>query len=173
MGPKKNSLEPPTTTNNHQPSPSHPNNNELLAKIDELTRTISSFGRRFDNLESLWKDTKAENNMLKAALQEKEREIVNVRERMNEHEQYTRSWSIRVLNMNIPPDEATDPFKVMNHLYKRLLLPIFQGAVEQGLLNSIPPVEQVLETAHILPSKPGSNAPNKSLLASTPEKLEP
>jgi uncharacterized protein YhaN len=171
MGPKKNPETPATTTNNHQPSLSHPNNNELLAKIDELTRTISSFGRRFDNLESLWKDTKAENTMLKAALQEKEREIVNVRERMNEHEQYTRSWSIRVLNMNIPPDEITDPFKVMNHLYNRLLLPIFQGAVEQGLLNTIPPVEQVLETAHILPSKPGSTPP--ILLASIPEIFEP
>jgi hypothetical protein len=111
-------------------------------------------------LNKLWKETKEENRILKEALQEKEREICNIRERLNEQEQYTRSWCVRVLNMKMPQADSTDPLKVMQNLYDRLLLPIFRGALEKGLIKSIPPVDQILEKAHILPCKPDTIPPH-------------
>ena len=45
----------------------------------------------------------------------------------------------------------------MRHVYYKALLPMLQGAMTKGLLQSIPPCELLLETAHILPgnnSKP-------------------
>jgi hypothetical protein len=134
-------------------------NPDLLQKIEELTKIVTGFSSRFDKLEKLWNDTKLENKALKEALQEKERELVNIRERMNDQEQYHRSWSIRVLNLQIPKEDATDPTKVMQILYDTILMPIFLGAIEQGLLKSIPPLHQVLETAHILPAKPNTINP--------------
>ena len=41
----------------------------------------------------------------------------------------------------------------MQHLYQQALLPILKGAVDKGLLNEVPPVHQLLETAHILPAR--------------------
>jgi hypothetical protein len=139
---------------------------ELVAKLIEVTATVTNIDKkfsnmdsRFDRLEKLWTETKAENKALKDALQEKEREICNIRERLNEQEQYTRSWCVRVLNMKLPQADSTDPYKVMQNLYDRLLLPIFRGALEKGIIRAIPPVDQILETAHILPCKPGTIPP--------------
>jgi hypothetical protein len=155
MGPKKT----PPTTNTPQLSPEDLSHADLVSKLNELSTALVNINSRFDKLEKLWSDSKAENRMLKDALQEKEREIVNIRERMNEQEQYTRSWCVRVLNMKLPPNDATDPFKVMQHVYDKLLLPILIGAQSNGLLVNIPPVDQILETAHILPCKPGTTPP--------------
>ncbi len=44
----------------------------------------------------------------------------------------------------------------MRHLYSPLLLPIFHGAVDNGLLQAIRDVDQVLKTAHILLAKPNA-----------------
>jgi hypothetical protein len=151
---------------NKQPAPAPDTYAELVQKIDDLSKILAEQSRlitrqetRFDKLEKLWSETKQENKSLKDALQEKERELINIRERMNDQEQYNRSWSIRVLNLSIPQEDSTDPLKVMQHLYDKILLPIFQGALEQGLLQQIPPISQVLETAHILPAKPNTINP--------------
>jgi hypothetical protein len=152
MPPKKNPSSQPL-------DPENLSNADLVAKLTEMAATIASFSSRFDKLEKLWSDTKEENRQLKSALQEKEREICNIRERMNDQEQYTRSWCVRILNMNLPQDDSTDPRKVMQHVYNRLLLPILEGAVQNNLLQHIPTVDQLLETAHILPCKPGSIPP--------------
>jgi hypothetical protein len=144
---------------NKQPAAPTDSNPDLVLKIEELTKIVTGYTSRFDKLEKMWSETQQENKALRVALQEKERELVNIRERMNDQEQYHRSWSIRVLNLQIPQADATDPTKVMQALYNKILMPIFQGAVDQGLLQSIPPVSQVLETAHILPAKPNTISP--------------
>ena len=125
----------------------------LVSKIEQLSSTISAFSSRFDNLEKLLSDTKKENNSLKECLHSKDQEILDLRQKLNDVEQYQRSWSIRVLNVPIPKEDSSSNSKVMVHLYDKVLVPILRGAVEKRLLPSIPPVEQLLETAHILPSK--------------------
>ena len=124
---------------------------------------ITNYSDRFDKLEKIMKEVKDENKELKKeqkemkrTLEERDQEILRLRERLNDQEQYARSWSARVLGMQIPESDATDPIKVMRHVYARLLLPIFQGALQSGQLKNIPEPEQVLETAHILPAKPGA-----------------
>jgi septal ring factor EnvC (AmiA/AmiB activator) len=118
---------------------------EMLKQMKEMAATMASLSNRFDKLERMWSDTKEANRQLQNALQEKDREINNIRERMNEQEQYTRSWSIRVLNMKLPQSEASDPLNVMQQVYNRLLLPILQGALTNKLLTTIPTAEQILK----------------------------
>ncbi len=47
----------------------------------------------------------------------------------------------------------------MKTVHHEVLLPIFKGALQKGLLQSIPSYDQVLETAHILPSAPDKTPP--------------
>jgi hypothetical protein len=44
-------------------------------------------------------------------------------------------------------------------VYDLAFLPILQGALESGEITSIPSAEELLEVAHVLPSKPGSMKP--------------
>jgi hypothetical protein len=132
----------------------------LEQKLDELTRTLADYSARFDKLESLLTITRQENKELKAtvmeqdkSLQDRDKEIDQLKQRLNTQEQYQRGWSIRILNLRIPSFEANCPEAVMRHVHHDVLEPIFQGALAKGLIHSIPAVETVLETAHILPAK--------------------
>lgn len=115
---------------------------------------MASFSNRFDRMEEIMGALKHENKELKSTLADRDRELFSMRDRLNELEQYGRNWSVRILNLQIPAEEASDPRKVMNHVFNRVLLPIFTGAVERGELQCIPHVNDILETAHILPAKP-------------------
>jgi len=66
---------------------------------------------------------------------------------------------VRILGLPLPEAEAHDPIAVMRHVHERVLSPILRGAVEKGLLRTIPTVDQILETAHVLPAKPNTAAP--------------
>ncbi len=47
----------------------------------------------------------------------------------------------------------------MEKVYDLLLQPILEGAKEDGAIRSVPSCEQLLETAHVLPGRPGSGKP--------------
>ena len=160
MPPKKPQQPSSPTASSATPTPQH---QDITQQLEELKKIISGYGDRFDKLEKLLKEAKEENNKLKKdqeevkkTLAERDSEILELRERLNNQEQYIRGWSIRVLNMQLPDDVVSDPRMVMQHVYRRLLLPIFQAAVATGQLNSIPEADAVLETAHVLPAKPNT-----------------
>lgn len=132
---------------------------DVAARLEELTRTVASFAQRFDTLEGLLKETKQENTVLKQTLEDRDRELFKLRDRLNDLEQYGRGWSVRILGLPIPEEEASSPELVMQHVYNKALLPILQGAREKGTLATIPTAEELLETAHILPAKPDTINP--------------
>lgn len=121
-------------------------------RLDQLTKTFTS---RFDKLEQLLAVVTRENTELRDALAIRDKEILQLRERLNEQEQYGRSWSVRVLNLQLHEGESTDPRKVMQRVYTDAFLPILCGAQDAGELGDIPSCEELLETAHILPAKEG------------------
>jgi hypothetical protein len=128
----------------------------LQQQLSELTK---AFNKRFDKLEGILKEVKSENKALKKTLTERDSEILRLRERLNEQEQYARSWSVRVLNLKLPDEDATDPLKVMKHVYNNAFLPILEGAHAEGHIPAIPPCMELLETAHILPARQNSIPP--------------
>ena len=132
---------------------------DLANQIEELTKLVTSYTARFDKLEGLLSEVSKENKCLKESLVDRDKEILRLSKKLNAQEQYNRSWSIRIMNLEIPESEASDPERVMKHVYDSVLLPIFRGAFDKKLIQEIPPVSQILETAHILPSKSGSINP--------------
>ena len=124
---------------------------EMLSKLSILTEKISE-------LEATLKATANENEKLHNLLAKQADEIAHLKDSLNEREQYARSWSMRVLNIQIPPGSESNTPAVMTAVYRQLLLPILEGAVESNEIQEFPSCEALLENAHILPGK-GSTKP--------------
>jgi hypothetical protein len=123
---------------------------------DQLTTsnaTIKNLSTRLSGIETILKTTQAENRELKEELAGSYDEAKQLKARFNNLEQHHRSWSIRAVGITIPAADETDNTKVRDHLYEKLLKPILAGAVEQNILPNIPTAEEILERAHILPSR--------------------
>ena len=116
-------------------------------------------------LKVLLTDLKNENKQLKTEARVTERKLNDMNERnnslenrVNNLEQYHRSWSARAMNIPLSEDEERDNQKVADKVYNILLLPILRGAVERKLISTVPPIEQLLELAHVLPVSPNQSS---------------
>ena len=118
----------------------------MCDKLTNLTNKIEA-------LEETLGTVTSEKETLKARVQIQAEEIAELRHGLNEREQYTRSWSMRILNVAVPSDRETDTRLVMQVVYDSLLQPILEGAMSKGEISSYPDCEALLETAHILPGK--------------------
>ena len=68
-------------------------------------------------------------------------------------------------------EEEKDGNLVKRKVYDHLLLPILQGAVEQGDLTDFPPVEKVLEAAQVLPARDAKTG-GRLLVLSRPTSIQ-
>ena len=127
---------------------------------NDFTTRFDAQEGRFLELKSLLTGLQTENSTLRAALDEKEREILSLKKKTNDNEQYMRSWSIRILDLAVPQgQDATNPDVVMRLVFNKILLPIFEGAVKRNVIANIPAYNTILETAHILPPQQGQIPP--------------
>jgi hypothetical protein len=125
----------------------------LKEQLTASNSTINDLSRRLTSIEALLHSTQKENTDLKQDLANSFDEVKHLKTKLNGLEQHHRSWSIRAVGIKIPATDENDNEAVRNHLYSKLVRPILAGAVQKGLLPTIPPAEEVLERAHILPSK--------------------
>lgn len=118
------------------------------------------------NIKTLVVSLRDENKELRSALKQKDEELSDLQRTLNDMEikhnnleQHHRGWGARVLNIPTTPEEEADPSAMINKVFNLALLPMLRGAVSLGKLKSIPPPEQILEVAHVLPGKPGLPKP--------------
>ena len=71
----------------------------------------------------------------------------------NQLEQRDRDLGCKVRNFKLNENEKKDPFKTLAKVYKNLLVPCYSKAVSDGILDEIPPIYQVLEWGHYIPTK--------------------
>jgi hypothetical protein len=136
---------------------------ELMVSMSASLATITA---KLSTMEELLNTSLEENKQLKTELEAKNKIIgdmsckINVLEfGLNKADQYQRSWSVRVANIPLTPDEESDPNVVKKRVYELALRPILEGALEKGLIQSIPDADSLLEVAHILPAKAGTAKP--------------
>ena len=122
----------------------------------EMSDKLSYLTSKFETLETTLAAMTRERESLRDQVRNQAAEIADLRDCLNEREQYARSWSMRILNLNVPPERETDTRLVMQVLYDSLILPILEGARTKGDITSIPSCDTLLETAHILPGKAGT-----------------
>jgi hypothetical protein len=124
-----------------------------LDKVDLLTEQLG-------NIEESLKIISTENTNIKAALSANQATISSIQSNQNRLDQYQRSWSVRIMELQLTPEEENNPFRLVEAVYNKVFLPILTGALSEDLIPRIPSCEQLLELAHVLPtSKPGAVKP--------------
>ncbi len=104
--------------------------NLKLTKLDTLSTDIA-------DLKKLLAATDAMNVELFATLKERDTEIHALKRQLNSVEQHNRSWSSRVMGLPLSAEDA----------------------VVEGNLVAVPGVDELLEMAHVRPSKEGTTKP--------------
>ena len=132
---------------------------------DKLTAITEKLGK-LDTLEQIVSDIQAENRHLRDALNAKDEEIHALKHAVNELEQQSRAKNIRILNIPLTNEEEKNSAAIAEKVYRILLGPILAGAVENEMLDSVPPCKKVISGAHVLASKPGKHKPIMVRLAS-------
>jgi hypothetical protein len=133
--------------------PSSPSNKTMEELMSEMNNKLTSLMEEVRNLNSALSQVKNENKQLKETVQQQSEEIADLRNEINARELHARSWSIRVVNLPIPSGQETNNRVVMDTVYKELVAPILEGARAKGDITTIPPCDNILEIAHILPGK--------------------
>jgi hypothetical protein len=119
----------------------------------EMNNKLSSLMEEVHSLTSALKQVKSENAQLRETVQQQADEIADIRNEINERELHARSWSIRVVNLPLPQGQETNNRTAMETVYKELVVPILEGARASGEISTIPPIDNIIEVAHILPGK--------------------
>ncbi len=117
----------------------------LETKIDELTKKLDA--------------AIMENSELKETVSKQAKTIQDLQNGLDAVERHQRSWSVRVLNVPLTTEEEKDPQRTMEKVYNILLLPILEGAKQDGATRAVPSCKQLLKTPHVLPGRDGSNKP--------------
>jgi uncharacterized coiled-coil protein SlyX len=137
-----------------------------LASVENLAKQVKAMDARMASLEAKLTSALETNKELSAEIKAKEKALDDLSSgyttlvnRCNDLEQYNRAWSVRIFNIPLTEDEEKDVWTVRDKVYDLAFLPILQGALEAGDISTIPSAEELLETAHVLPGKPGSAKP--------------
>jgi len=131
---------------------------KMSETMDAILSTMNTTNDRISKLEEILEITKAENVELRTALVKRDGEVEHLRAKLQALEAHNRSFSVRVTKLTIAGDD-NDNENVRQQLYTHVFLPILQGAVQNNIRKSIPNVEQLIETAHVLPGRPGEPRP--------------
>ena len=119
----------------------------------EMNSKLSALIEKFELLEASLVSVTREKEALKVTVAEQANELAELRNSLNEREQYARSWSMRILNIPVLKDNESDTRHVMQAVYDHLIQPILEGARANGDIDNVPDCDALLETAHILPGK--------------------
>jgi hypothetical protein len=137
-----------------------------MGTVDTMSKQITAMDTKLASMETKLSSALTANKELKAEISEKKKIIEDLRagytyleSRCNDLEQYNRSWSVRVFNIPLSEEEERDPIVTRDKTYNLAFLPILQGAMDSGEIAYIPPAEELLEVAHVLPGKAGKAKP--------------
>ncbi len=130
-----------------------------LSKFESLETKIDRLQTQLEEITTENKQLKDENTKLRTSHQQQSATINELRTNLDGVERHQRSWSIRVNNIPLSDAEERDPSLTMKKVYDLLLHPILVGARERGAVRAVPDCDQLLETAHVLPGRPGSAKP--------------
>jgi hypothetical protein len=139
-------------------------------KLDAIMAQLSTMNRRLDkvdllseqlgNIEESMRNLAAENSAIKSTIASTQSTLHTIQGNQVKMDQYNRSWSVRVMELPLSPEDEANPFRLVETVYEKVFLPILKGAHDNDLIPKIPSCEQLLERAHVLPApKPGATKP--------------
>ena len=139
------------------------NHSDLLQQVKEGSNNILKLEKRMKTLESkLSKVEELEKKVAELQVQVKEIDTVkdkveklekDLRGNLNDREQYSRAWSIRIFGLQVSAEDEENLGKdraVMKKAYDKITKPILSAAKEKGEIETIPAYYNVLENGHKL-----------------------
>ncbi len=128
----------------------------LNVKLESMEKSLSALKdlpTKVSNLEGLLKDSNDKCKSLVETLDQRDKEVRALTLKLNSLEQHHRSWSVRVNSVPINEEDESNIRLVKERVYETALKPILEGAFEMGDITEVPTASQVLEFAHVLPSR--------------------
>jgi hypothetical protein len=58
-------------------------------------------------------------------------------------DQYNRSWSVRIMELQLTAEDEANPFRLVETVYNKVFLPILTGALSEDLIPRIPSCDQL------------------------------
>lgn len=133
-----------------------PTNAEIHSELVSLQTSLKGIQEQLSRCEAKLEgleEMRAQVTMVEKINKDLRKEVDNLKRRDHDREQRERNSSIRVFNMELKKEEETEPLKVMDELYNKILGPILELSKAEGTIREVPTVTELLETAHILPGK--------------------
>lgn len=146
----------------------------LMERVSEATRVNAALEERIKVLEASNTKLQSELAMVKErsnAAQEKRFEDLDHKIEMvaNIREQRERNPTVRWFNCKVTDSAKKSSIILTNELYDTFLSKIFERAKEDGLVQDVPKPTEILEYAHILPSKKRDHKPTRYLPPGAPQ----
>jgi len=138
---------------------------QLFDNVNQILRQQNVHTTKLDEMEALLKATQEENHKLReenielrTALAQCTSEAERLRSKTHALEMHNRSFSVRINKYKVLGDE-TNLFNVRDQVYEKVFLPILEGARQSGKLETVPAAPELIEMAHVLPSREGATKP--------------
>ena len=96
-------------------------NTQLELFLAKLT-ALETLPAKVAALEKLLSDSNAQNLALKKQIAGNDKAIAELTAKTNRLEQYNRSWSVRLNNIQLPDGDKTDTYTVMHTVSRRLFV---------------------------------------------------
>ena len=96
-----------------------------------MNTKLSALMEKFESLEASLLAVTKEKEILRSTVAEQAEELAELRNSLNDREQYARNWSMRILNIPIPKQSEADTRFVMNTVYEALIYPHPGGSQSQ------------------------------------------
>ena len=128
----------------------------LNVKLDAMQKSLSGLEGlpgKVEGLETLLKEANEKRAELANSLEAMNKDMQAMKLKLNNLEQHNRSWSIRVHGIQLCEEEEIDSRTVKERIYDSVIRPILDGAVEMGELPVLPSASELLEHAHVLPTR--------------------
>jgi len=151
-------IMPPKTRNDAaEPTDADSKLNTILAKLSSMSNNMAAMNQRLDkvdllgeqlnNIEESMRNISTEHAAFKTTLANTQTTITNIQANQVTMDQYNRSWSMRIMNLQLSTEDEANPFRIAETIYTKVFLPILTGAYSEDLIPRIPTCEQLLEMA--------------------------
>jgi septal ring factor EnvC (AmiA/AmiB activator) len=121
--------------------------NSILTQLASMNNNMEAINRRLDkvdllgeqlnNIEESMRNISTEHANFKSTLASNQVTISNIQASQVSMDQYNRSWSVRIMELQLSADDESNPFRLVETVYNKVFLPILSGALSEDLIPRI------------------------------------
>ena len=134
--------------------------------LRELTKSVSRVETKLDTVIVDVKSLKEKQIEQEAAItkisgehESMKKDVKRLKDALHDKEAYLRGNSVRVHGLPLDATRESDPLYVITAVYERVVKPVLDVALAQGMITFVPKIYDLFEYGHILPSRQATLKP--------------